>query len=188
MYMKLQRIYHKIEDFSLRLKCLRGDEYLSLYIGDDPEHNKVATIEQVSFGYSYVADMKMHPYEGRYQDSYAAIDIYTDDKHVFGFSILQIAYLKEMLTSEIVHGMCYFKGGYKEGEIRKHTGRFRVSVDYENKAWCKYYANITFFLGQHLEDDCILCLDKTDVPRLIEALNMCEGELYKILPISFNQE
>lgn len=186
--MKLQRIYHKIENLPLSLKWLRGEDYMSLYTHESQSEKKEPTIEQVSFGYSYVTDMKLLPYRGRYQDSYAAIDIYTDDKHVFGISILQMAYLKEMLTSEIVHNMCYFKGGYKEGEICKHTGWFRVSVDYENKAWCKYYADITFFLGQHLEDDCILCLDKTDVPRLIEALNMCEGELYKILPISFNQE
>ena len=187
--MKLQRIYHKIEDLSLSLKWLRGDEYESLYKHEWLGPTKDPTIEQVSFGYSYVADMKMRPYEGRRRDCHAAIDIYVNNTYFVGIPILQMAYLKMMLTSETDPNICYFRGGYKEGEKCNNTGKFRVSVNYENKKWSIYYSDICFeFRGQQIEDDRILALNKGDVTGLIKAFNKCEKELRKVIPLLLDQE
>ena len=187
--MKLQRIYHKIENLSLSLKWLNGEDYDSLYKYEGQGPTKNPTIEQVTFGYSYVTDMKMRPYEGRHQDYYAAIDIYVNDKYLIGINTFQVTYLKKLLSQKTEAGIGVFsKGSFLEGETCRHKGWFRASVKKEEKSWSKFYADIWFeFQGQQIEDGRILCLNKGDVTRLIKAFNLCESELYKAIPISTNQ-
>lgn len=181
--MKLQRIYHKIEDLSLSLKWLRGDEYESLYthVGQGPK--KDLNIEQVTFGYSYVADMKMRPYEGRHRDYYAAIDIYSNNRYVIGIPAVQMAYLKDALISEKDTYISHFNGSYRAGEKCSHTGQFMVTVNKNDLKAFKYYASIFFSFRRHFEEDRILCLTKGDVARLIRAFNVCEMELSKVVTL-----
>lgn len=186
--MKLQRIYNKIENLSLSLKWLRGEDYTSLYMRESQSVKKEPTIEQVSFGYSYVADMKMRPYEGRHRDCYAAIDIYSNNRYVIGIPAVQMAYLKDALISEKDTYISHFNGNYRDGEKCSHTGQFMVTVNKKNLKAFKYYASIFFSYRRHPEDDIILCMNKADVVRLIRVFNKCESELYKAIPLSIKQE
>lgn len=181
--MKLQRVYHKLENLHLYLKSLPGEDWRSLFVDKGPEYNKEASIVDVTFGFSYVADMKMHPYEGRYKDYDAAIDIYSNSKYVMGISILNIPFLKDMLSLKTDTYECGFKGGYREGAKRISQGRFYVSIKEKDNYWHKYDSHITFRFNHQRGYELILCPDKEELPLLIDAFSACERELNKFISI-----
>ena len=157
--------------------------YDSLYKYEGQGPTTEPTIVQVSFGYSYVADMRMLLYEGRHQDYCAAVDIYVNDKYLMGITIRDLIFLRNLLTQEEKIRICHFNAGYKDGEKCNHTGRFFVVISDKDHKLNKCYAHITFEFRGHIENDHILCLRKTDVPRLVKAFDKCERELYKLLPL-----
>ncbi|MBO4690449.1 MAG: hypothetical protein J5621_06205 [Paludibacteraceae bacterium] len=179
--MKLQRIYHKVEDLSFPLRCVHGDT--SCLCGKEAMNSpKDEKYEEISFGFSYVTNMIKCPYSGRYGDCYAAIDLYANNKHLMGIPLRWIDRIKLDLESKGVlpYVMAVYLHGHINGEICRGTGVIELHAKTKFSYYTKYDFYLTFTGHKFcLENDYSICLENTEVPRLLNAFFFCQRELYK---------